>query len=87
MKVDGMDDLALFINKMEGNRHKENAAAMQAYMKGLFPFIGIKAPERKDLTKDFIKKLTMVDNFGRVTRTLWELPEREYQYTAVDFLV
>jgi len=79
--------LSSFIEKMENNRQMENSAAMEAYMKGLFPFMGIKAPERKNCSKDFIKDLSAIEDFEPTIRKLWELPEREYQYVAVDFLV
>ena len=72
---------------MEECRNPENAAAMKKYMKNLFPFIGIKAPERKKLSKSFIQVLCAVEDFEPYVLNLWEMPEREYQYVAVDFLV
>lgn len=79
--------LSSFVNLMEKNRNAENAAAMKKYMKDLFPFLGIKAPERRKLSRSFIKGFCTVEDFKPYVLNLWELPEREYQYVAVDFLV
>ncbi|VEF49199.1 DNA-7-methylguanine glycosylase [Bacillus freudenreichii] len=79
--------LTSFIGQMEENRDPEKAAAMKKYMKDLFPFFGIKAPERKNISKDFIKEFNAVDDYESYVKELWELPEREYQYVAIDFLI
>lgn len=76
-----------FLIQMEESRNPENAAAMKKYMKNLFPFLGIKASERKKLSKTFIQELCAIKDFESYVLNLWELPEREYQYVAVDFLV
>ena len=62
---------------------------MQKYMKDLFPFLGIRAPDRKLLAKPLIKDLGIIQNEHQkpFITELWELPEREYQYAAVDYLV
>ena len=62
---------------------------MQKYMKDLFPFLGIRAPDRKLLAKPLIKDLGIIQNehLKPFITELWELPEREYQYAAVDYLV
>lgn len=79
--------LSAFFDLMEENRNSGNAAAMKKYMKDLFPFLGIKAAERRELSRDFIKELCNVEDFEPVVLDLWALPEREYQYVAVDFLI
>lgn len=68
-------------------KNNEQAVGMAAYMKNKFAFLGIPKPEREHLQRAFInqaKTATFIDwNF--VLR-LWALPEREFQYFAVDYL-
>jgi 3-methyladenine DNA glycosylase AlkD len=61
---------------------------MQAYMKGRFAFLGIKTPERRAAIAELIKsqKGASAADLLRMARALWALPEREYQYVAVDLL-
>ncbi|WP_406661744.1 DNA alkylation repair protein [Methanolobus sp. ZRKC3] len=57
-------------------------------MKNNFPFLGIKKPQRAVLQKEFIKqcKKNKEIDWAFIFR-LWELPEREFQYLAVDLLI
>jgi len=66
----------------------EKAAPMAAYMRDKFPFLGIKSPERKQLTKEFWANhgIPTGDELLEVVRRLWELPEREFQNVAMSFL-
>lgn len=69
------------------NRNEELAAPMANYMKNNFPFLGIKTPERKELSKEFInerKKDNKVD--WDFIYKCFELPEREFQYLAIYYL-
>jgi len=70
------------------HRNEENAAPMAAYMKNRFAFLGIKRPERSVLQKPFLKEARRLDepDWDCLNR-LWEMPEREYQYAALDLLV
>ncbi len=66
-----------------------NAPAMEKYMRGLFPFLGIKAPQRRTLQREALKECgrpASADDLGELAGHLWELPEREYQYAACDIL-
>ena len=57
-------------------------------MRGMFPFIGLQAPDRKLLSKTFMKELKFQDEDVKPTIcSLWKKSEREYQYVAVDYLV
>ena len=62
----------------------QKAAAMRAYMRDQFAFLGIPTPERKRLCRDFLKAQRAV-NWAFAFRC-WEMPEREYQYLAIDCL-
>ncbi|MEA1962274.1 MAG: DNA alkylation repair protein [Bacillota bacterium] len=61
---------------------------MEAYMKDNFPFLSIQKPARSSLQKDFLKSVSssqMID--WDFVMLLWNLPEREFQYLALDYLV
>jgi 3-methyladenine DNA glycosylase AlkD len=66
----------------------KHAPAMRAYMRDQFIFLGVGTPERRAAGKPLLRVLK-----GRGTKTLlaharalWQLPEREYQYVALDML-
>jgi 3-methyladenine DNA glycosylase AlkD len=64
-----------------------NANAMQAYMKGLFPFYGIKAELRRLIVADFLKENAMPDPFDReVLLSMWNILQREFHYYALDIM-
>ena len=63
------------------------AKGMEAYMKGLFPFYGIKKPIRAALTKVLMKELISnkeIDSEGFI-KMLWKEQERELHYFAMEF--
>lgn len=63
-------------------------AGMCAYMKGRFEFLGIQTPARRTAAANLIRaqKDASAADLLRCARMLWDLPEREYQYVAVDLL-
>ncbi|MGW2997118.1 DNA alkylation repair protein, partial [Streptomyces sp. NPDC001193] len=66
----------------------ERARSMAAYMKDVAPFLGIRTPLRRELSKAVTgqgAKPAEADVTALVLRC-WELPEREYHYFAVDYL-
>jgi 3-methyladenine DNA glycosylase AlkD len=66
----------------------EKAEKMAAYMKGKFLFLGIQKPERASLQKEFLRNASKSENIDwRLIEYLWGLPEREFQYLALDYLV
>ncbi|CEG29278.1 DNA alkylation repair protein [Bacillus sp. B-jedd] len=85
-----MSDYALSVLKtlFEENRNAQNAEAMEKYMKNHFPFLGIKKPLRAELEKKFYTQTGMAkEPFQEgFVHTLWEMPEREYQYAALGYL-
>ncbi len=76
------------IATFESNRNEGNAGPMEKYMKNSFKFLGIKAPERRELSRKLLwkKNIPEYNELDTVIRKLWELPEREYQYFACDLL-
>ncbi len=70
------------------NANPKNAKPMAKYMKNLFPYLGIKTPERREITKKFLKEhgLPKISDLDKIILDLWELSEREYQYFAIGLL-
>lgn len=66
----------------------ERAVVMRAYMKDVAPFLGIPSPERRGLSRSVLQGTPRPDerDCTAVALRCWRLPEREYQYFAVDLL-
>ncbi|MER6206088.1 DNA alkylation repair protein [Streptomyces sp. NPDC001642] len=66
----------------------ERAASMRAYMKDVAPFLGLTTPLRRALSRTVLEGTPRPDEADCTAIALrcWELPEREYQYFAVDYL-
>jgi 3-methyladenine DNA glycosylase AlkD len=66
----------------------DRAAAMRAYMKDVAPYLGMATPERRAATRPLFKLWGQPtqDELGATARLLWSQPEREYQYSACDFI-
>ncbi len=62
------------------------AAPMSAYMRNQFSYLGISTPERKKLSQEFLKTLKQNDIDWAFVFSCWEMPEREFQYLAVEYL-
>ncbi|MGJ7920661.1 DNA alkylation repair protein [Neobacillus sp. LXY-4] len=73
---------------LEEHRNAENAGPMAKYLKNKFPFLGIKSPERRELTKLIFQQIDVKNEPVDVEfiLTLWDQAEREYQYVALDYL-
>lgn len=70
------------------NKNDELAHWMVKYMKGKFPYFGIKAPLRNQISKPLYteaKKMSKEDFFQTIEQ-LWNLDEREFQYLAIELL-
>lgn len=68
------------------NSHKQNAKAMKKYMRDQFEFLGIKSPTRRSTTRECLNEKLTPPELKELVLLLWELPEREYQYFAIDYL-
>ncbi|KYR01072.1 hypothetical protein DLAC_02166 [Tieghemostelium lacteum] len=64
------------------NKNEKSSERKKQYMRNKFEFLGIAAPKRKDLLKEFIEKN------GRPTEDeiieIYKLEEREFQYIGID---
>ena len=63
-----------------------DAAAMKAYIKNKFEFLGVKTPARRKLTKAFFKQQTDSVIDWDFINEAWNNPYLELQYTALDYL-
>lgn len=65
-----------------------NAIQMQKYMKDQFAFYGIHSPLRKEIYKTHKKQYGLIPEAQTtdIVRWCWEVPQREYQYFAMEFL-
>lgn len=84
-----MNPYTLFLKTLfEQNADSAQAGPMKKYMRDQFQYLGIKTPQRAALTKEFIggHGLPPLDQLDVISRELWSLPQREFQYAATGFL-
>ena len=77
-----------FISALVPLADPARAPAMRAYMRDQFPFLGIATPARREAVKPLLrafKDASPAELIG-VAGELWQLPEREYQYAALDLM-
>ena len=79
-----------YVQKLEesffSHRDSMKAIAMKQYMRNRFEFLGISSPERKQLYRLYWKNngLPAVADLPLIIRELWEKPERELHYFAME---
>ncbi|WP_375753558.1 DNA alkylation repair protein [Vibrio sp. HN007] len=81
-------DIDTLFSQLTEATNPEKALQMSAYMKNLFPFLGIPTPNRRDICKPFFanrKNEKEID--WDFVEQCWDKPEREYQYVAFDYLI
>ncbi|QQK09081.1 DNA alkylation repair protein [Miniphocaeibacter halophilus] len=71
---------------MHKNKNEENIIPMEKYMLNKFKFLGIKSIERREISKECLKKLRKENFSWAVFNSLWIQEEREFQYIAIDYL-
>ncbi len=79
---------APLIELFEANRNEDLIPQMTAYMKNQFSYYGLKAPQRKELQKQFISENGKLDpsNASKEIREVWNTCNREVNYTVIDIL-
>ena len=72
----------------ESHRNPENAIPMKKYLKNKFKHLGIKRPERNMLNKELLLRNNRPhkEELMDIVYEFWDLPEREFQYFALDLL-
>ncbi|NMC26821.1 MAG: DNA alkylation repair protein, partial [Syntrophomonadaceae bacterium] len=76
------------LEEFRQNSDPVNAVPMAKYMRSQFTFLGIPRTKRDQLQKVFLqaaKRSRIID--WEFVMQCWDLPEREYQYLAMDYLV
>ncbi len=70
----------------EKHANPANAAGQKAYMRNMFEFYGISSPVRKEIQKPFLtkEKLPPKEELQNIVKELWNLPQREFQYFALE---
>lgn len=59
---------------------------MQAYMRDQFAFLGIPTPQRRAAVKALFEVELSAEQALDLAQQLWQQPEREYRYVAIDLL-
>lgn len=67
----------------------EVAKQQSAYLKNQFLFYGLKSPERRSIQQPFLlrKNLPIKSEAFKIAAELWEMPERELHYFAMELLL
>lgn len=74
------------INDFKSNQNPLVADGMKAYMRDQFDYLGITSPIRKALSKPIVNEVAKETKsvVYPLIRALWERPEREFHYLALD---
>lgn len=81
-----------YIKNLEKAYRKEAnpqiASEQSAYLKNLFPFLGLKTPVRREAQKPLLSRENLPSKTEAViiAKQLWQRPEREYHYFAQELL-
>lgn len=73
---------------MEEHANETKAMQMSAYMKNKFPFYGIQKPQRVEIFRAWKKSHPdeVLSWNSELIKMLWEQPERELQYCAMELM-
>ncbi|MET1050285.1 MAG: DNA alkylation repair protein [Acidimicrobiales bacterium] len=84
-----MDRIGALAHALTTRRDPEKAAAMAAYMKDQFPFLGVASPERRAAQREALGdwRAPTEDELSDFARACWAKDEREFQYAACDTLI
>ncbi|MES2765314.1 MAG: DNA alkylation repair protein [Bacteroidota bacterium] len=78
--------LSPLVKSFKNYADPEAAVGMKKYMRNQFEYIGLKTPLRRELFKNFLKEagLPPKSELNEIINDLWEQPEREFQYAALE---
>lgn len=84
-----MDFITHLTAAFEAHASRENAGAMEKYMKDKFSFLGLKTDLRRKLLKELLEehKQEVKEKPRGLAIQLYSKPEREYHYCAVEILI
>ncbi|MBV8254901.1 MAG: DNA alkylation repair protein [Chitinophaga sp.] len=83
-----MEYIQLITTAFKNAANKQEAAGMKKYMRDQFEYFGLKAPLRRRIQRAIKAQhgVPPISEMSEMVRELWELPEREYQYAAMDIM-
>lgn len=83
-----MEDYNKLKSTFIANADTEYAKGMSAYMRNKWQYLGLRSPVRKEMQKEFLKKMKRADfeTIGTYVDLFWNEPYREFQYTACEIL-
>jgi len=64
----------------------DNALKMRKYMRDKYPFLGVNKPERQEVFKHLYKQYGSSQDWFEVSKELFAMPEREFQYVAMEYV-
>ena len=64
----------------------DNAFKMRKYMRDKYPFLGVNKPERQEVFKHLYKQYGSSQDWFEVSKELFAMPEREFQYVAMEYV-
>lgn len=74
------------LHALEAQQNPADAAAMSAYMRKLFSFLGVRTAERRRIARDCFRKADARCLDWAFIEKCWQSPWREMQYVALDYL-
>jgi 3-methyladenine DNA glycosylase AlkD len=86
-KMDKHTALKSLVSIFEQHSNKQEAPKMEAYMKGISPFLGIKKPIRAAISKALQKEIIQDSEIDPtiLMKSLWQKPYREFHYFAMEY--
>lgn len=81
-----LDELPLLERSLRAIADADRSVEMAAYLKNQFPMLGVATPQRRQALKDSLNTRTVPshDELIAAVDRLFDLPEREFHYCAVD---
>ncbi len=81
-----MEYLVYLNQLLEASSNEDVAVKMSKYMRNHFEFYGINAPQRTEIVKQFLEQngLPKPENLSEILQEMWQKPQREWQYIALD---
>ncbi len=76
--VDGL------IHELSKHEDETKAAPMKKYMKGLYDYYGLKAPERTAVFRQYLKENSIPEDWKKCVELCWKVDKRELQYIGME---
>ena len=76
------------VKEFYANKNRNLAVPMEAYMRNMFPYLGIKKPLRAKIQREFLKEAKKSKTIDwDIVFELYSKEEREFQYLSIDYLI